>query len=293
MRQSKSVNSSIRKFVNIICHPMLILALDTTSSAGSSALMRDDDLVREDASDSSRSHASKLPAELATLLQLTGVALQDIDALAVGTGPGSFTGLRVGIATMQGLAVALNRPLFGVSALDALAHLAIGGSGASTRPDPPHRFGPIKRPDRPHTRGTITRPEPPRTFGPIERPDRPYTDASVSTWIDAWRGEVYAAVYKDGREVEPATVARPSELLSRLAEGPTLFTGDGAAMYQDAIRAALGQHARFTDPTAPSLAGAMAALAKQEFLKGLRPLPHAIRPLYVRRSDAELARTRP
>ena len=244
---------------------MLFLALDTTRSAGSSALMRDDYLVREDASDSSRSHASKLPAELATLLQRTGVTLHDIDALAVGIGPGSFTGLRVGIATMQGLAVALNRPLFGVSALDALAHLAIGGSGTGTRPDPPY------------------------TAGAIERPDPPYT---VATWIDAWRGEVYAATYEDGREVEPATVARPAELLSRLGEGPTLFTGDGAAMYQDVIRAALGQRARFTEPTAPSLAGAMATLAKQEFRKGLRPLPHAIRPLYVRRSDAELARTK-
>src|SRR5687768_3585300 len=235
---------------------MLFLALDTTSSAGSSALLRDDDLVREDASDSSRSHGSKLPAELATLLQRTGVALHDIDALAVGIGPGSFTGLRVGIATMQGLAVALNRSLFGVSALDALAHLAFGGSGTSAGPDPSD------------------------------------TAASVVTWIDAWRGEVYAATYKDGREVEPATVARPAELLSKLRAEPTLFTGDGAAMYQDAIKAALGQRARFTEPTAPSLAGAMAALAKQEFRKGLRPLPHAIRPLYVRRSDAELARTK-
>ena len=234
---------------------MLFLALDTTSSAGSSALMRDDDLVREDASDSSRSHASKLPAELATLLQRTGVALHDIDALAVGIGPGSFTGLRVGIATMQGLALALNRPLFGVSALDALAYLACGGSGTNTKPD------------------------------------LSYTAVSVATWIDAWRGEVYAATYKDGREVEPAAVARPSELLSRLAE-PTLFTGDGAATYQDAISAALGPRARFTEPTAPSRAGAMAALAKQEFRKGLRPLPHAIRPLYVRRSDAELTRTK-
>lgn len=238
---------------------MFILALDTTSSAGSSALMRDDDLVREDASDSSRPHASKLPAELATLLQRAGVTLHDIDALAVGVGPGSFTGLRVGIATMQGLAVALNRPLFGVSALDALAYLAIGGSGISTSPDPS---------------------------------DAATSAARVATWIDAWRGEVYAAAYMDGREVEPATVARPADLLSKLASGPTLFTGDGAAMHRDAIRAALGRHARFTDPTTPSLAGAMAALARQEFRKGLRPLPHAIRPLYVRRSDAELARTR-
>src|SRR5688500_11647642 len=176
---------------------MLILALDTTTSGGSCALMRDNRIVREDASDSSRSHAARLPGELVSLLEREAVALAEIDGLAVGIGPGSFTGLRVGIATMQGLAVALNRPLFGVSALDALAHLAFGGSGTSAGPDPSG------------------------------------TAASVATWIDAWRGEVYAATYKDGREVEPATVARPAELLSRLLAEPTLFTGDGAAMYQD------------------------------------------------------------
>jgi tRNA threonylcarbamoyladenosine biosynthesis protein TsaB len=229
---------------------MLILALDTTSNAGSCALMRDDDLIREHASDSSRSHASKLPAELATLLQQAGVTLHDLDALAVGTGPGSFTGLRVGIATMQGLAVALDVPLFGVSALDALAHMVFRESGMSV------------------------------------------STVRVATWIDAWRGDVYAASYKEGVEIEPPTVARPAELLSKLRGGPVIFTGDGAALYQDDIRAASGEDARFTEPVIPLLAGAMAALSREDFQKGLRPLPHAIRPLYVRRSDAELARTR-
>lgn len=243
---------------------MLILALDTTTSGGSCALMRDDRIVREDASDSSRSHAARLPGELVSLLEREAVALAEIDGLAVGVGPGSFTGLRVGIATMQGLAVALNRPLFGVSALDALATLAIGGSGPITRPDPPH--------------------------GPESA--RPVTDGPVATWIDAWRGEVYASVYEHGAEVEPPTVAAPEQLLRRLAGRSTLFTGDGAEVHREAIRAALGHHARFTEPVMPLLAGAMAGLAAKDFRAGRRPLPHAIRPLYVRRSDAELARDR-
>jgi tRNA threonylcarbamoyladenosine biosynthesis protein TsaB len=228
---------------------MLILALDTTTSAGSCALVRDGRLVSEAPSDRSTPQAARLPAELAALVDQTGVALQDIDAFAVGTGPGSFTGLRVGIATMQGLAVATGRPLFGVSALDALARIAGGGS-ERTRP------------------------------------------ARIATWVDAWRGDVYAALYEDGREVEPATVAPPEVLLDRLAGRSTLFTGDGAVAHEAVIRTVLGDEAHFADPVAPLLAGAIGEIAASAFQAGQRPAPDAIRPLYVRRPDAELARDR-
>jgi tRNA threonylcarbamoyladenosine biosynthesis protein TsaB len=233
---------------------MVVLALDTTTSAGSCALLRDDRVVCEQASDQSRPQASRLPGELATMLEREGVALPEVDILAVGIGPGSFTGLRVGIATMQGLAMALNRPLFGISAFDALASLACGGSGANNEPNPPYRC--------------------------------------VATWVDAWRGEVYAALYQNGREIEPPTVDLPQHVLQTFVGEPMLFTGDGAAIYRATISAALGNHAEFTEPVAPLLAGAMGTLAVQEFRAGQRPLPHAIRPLYVRRSDAELARDR-
>ena len=85
--------------------------------------MRDERVLREQVSDTSREQAERLPGELAALLERESVALQEIDCFAVATGPGSFTGLRVGIATMQGLAMATGRPLIGVSAFDALAML--------------------------------------------------------------------------------------------------------------------------------------------------------------------------
>jgi len=249
---------------------MVVLALDTTTSAGSCALLRDDRVVRVEASDRSRPQASRLPGELAAMLEREGVALPDVDILAVGIGPGSFTGLRVGIATMQGLAMAVNCPLFGVSAFDALASLALGGSGSSGHPDPPHGQT-DSEPGSPHVRK-------PAVY--------------VATWVDAWRGEVYAALYQNGREIEPPTVDLPEHLLQTFVGRPMLFTGDGAAMYRATISAALGNHAEFTEPVAPLLAGAMGTLAAREFRAGQRPLPHAIRPLYVRRSDAELARDR-
>src|SRR5687767_5547251 len=100
---------------------MVILSLDTTTRAGSCALLRDDRVLREHAGDGSRDQAERLPGDLAALLDREGVTLHQVDAFAVATGPGSFTALRVGIATLQGLAMATGKPLIGVSAFDALA----------------------------------------------------------------------------------------------------------------------------------------------------------------------------
>jgi len=68
------------------------------------------------------------------------------------------------------------------------------------------------------------------------------------------------------------------------------FIGDGAETYRELIVSRLGHAARIADPVAPLLAGVIAVLATIDYTKGHRPPPHAIRPLYVRRPDAELAR---
>ena len=235
---------------------MLILALDTATRAGSCALARDGRVVHESASDVSRPQAARLPGELVALLAREKVALQDVDLYAVATGPGSFTGLRVGIATMQGLAVAAGKPLVGVSEFEALA---VCGRNSGDSPGEPNNAP---------SSGV----------------------ARAAAWIDAWRGEVYAALYEHGCEVEPPAVAHPEELLRHFAGQPTMFIGDGAATHEDLIRTMLGRRAHFATPIAPLLAGTVAALAAAAARAGHRPPPHAIRPLYVRRSNAELSR---
>jgi len=100
---------------------VLILALDTTTRAGSVAVVRDDRVLALLPGDASRTHGERLPAEIAAALEHASVTREQIDLLAVAAGPGGFTGLRIGLAAIQGLAMTLNKPVAGVSVLRALA----------------------------------------------------------------------------------------------------------------------------------------------------------------------------
>ncbi len=102
-------------------HSLIILALDTTTRGGSVAVADGDRMLALLPGDESRTHGERLPGELARALDHAGIARERIDLLAVATGPGAFTGLRIGLAAIQGLAMTLNKPVIGVSALDALA----------------------------------------------------------------------------------------------------------------------------------------------------------------------------
>jgi tRNA threonylcarbamoyladenosine biosynthesis protein TsaB len=100
---------------------MLILAFDTATDVATSALVSDGEVLGE-----RLSRAVTLLEDVDALLRQAGAHTADVEALAVGIGPGSFTGLRVGLATARGLALALGVPVAGVSTLDALAAGAPG-----------------------------------------------------------------------------------------------------------------------------------------------------------------------
>jgi tRNA threonylcarbamoyladenosine biosynthesis protein TsaB len=100
---------------------VLILALDTTTRSGSVAVTDDDRVLTLLTGDESRTHGERLPGEIATALDRASITRDQLDLLAVAAGPGGFTGLRIGLAVMQGLAMTLNKPVAGVSTLDALA----------------------------------------------------------------------------------------------------------------------------------------------------------------------------
>ncbi|BAE74607.1 tRNA threonylcarbamoyladenosine biosynthesis protein TsaB [Sodalis glossinidius str. 'morsitans'] len=101
-----------------------ILALDTATEACSAALMLDDDVLLERFTLAPREHTQRILPMVDSLLAEAGMTLKSLDALAFGRGPGSFTGVRIGIGIAQGLALGANLPLIGVSTLAVLAQSA-------------------------------------------------------------------------------------------------------------------------------------------------------------------------
>jgi tRNA threonylcarbamoyladenosine biosynthesis protein TsaB len=234
---------------------VLVLALDTTTRAGSVAVVEDGAIRAELAGDASRTHGERLPSDLMAALDRASRTLEDVDVLAVAAGPGSFTGLRVGIAAIQGLAMATGKKIVPVSALDALA--AAASSDA-------------------------------RGFR-LQAEDRPEL---IACWMDAQRGEVFAALYdSSGTSVlQPPTSLTPDRTLDgwRDASGPFRFIGDGAVRYEAILRARLGSATSIVP--SPLLAGVIGRVAAAH--PGRAVGPHAVVPLYIRRPDAELARSR-
>ena len=245
---------------------MLVLGLDTTTRQGSAALVRDGVLLGTMSGDAMRAHGERLPGDLIQLLKAHASRLADVDLFAVASGPGSFTGLRIGIAALQGLALANNRPLVGVSALDALNDAA---------------------------RSSLTPLPSPLTSEAFE----------VAAWIDAQRGQVFSALYSSDKTLEGPIVETPADLLARWACGADvsavapkregglrLFVGDGALAYESMIRDACPDAHIMRD--VPPLAPTIARLAEAHMRDHGPVAPDVIRPIYIRRPDVELARDR-
>jgi ribosomal-protein-alanine N-acetyltransferase len=231
---------------------MIVLALDTATRGGSHAVWIDGD-VHAAHGDPARTHGERLPGEATDWLARFDLRVQDVDLYAVLAGPGSFTGLRVGMAAIQGLALATGKLVVPVPTFDALALAWI----ADTAPPP----------------GTI-----------------------LGLCLDGQRGDVFYATIEvpagAGVEVSTPAVGKPDEAaaaFARQAAGRALHVvGNGGRRYQEVFLARLSGVA-IGEPASP-LAAESARVAAQHPDRGVRP--HALRPLYVRRPDAEIARDR-
>ena len=108
---------------------MLILAFESSARPASAALVRDGRLLAQSLQCSALTHSRTLLPMAEDLLKNTGVKLEELDAIAVAHGPGSFTGIRIGVSTVKGLCWGAEKPCVGVSTLEAMAWhgLAAGG----------------------------------------------------------------------------------------------------------------------------------------------------------------------
>src|SRR5262249_52005602 len=112
---------------------MVVLALETVTRAGSLALSVDG-VSQSITGDASRMHGERLPGELIDCLARAGRRIEDVDLFAIIAGPGSFTGLRVGMAAIQGLAISTGRKIVPLPTLDAIALAWMTQAPASASP---------------------------------------------------------------------------------------------------------------------------------------------------------------
>jgi tRNA threonylcarbamoyladenosine biosynthesis protein TsaB len=231
---------------------MRVLALDTTTRAGSIAVVEDDRIVAERPGDPVRSHAERLPRDVLDVLKSIALPVSSIDVFAVAVGPGSFTGLRIGIATVQGLAFVNERRIAPVSALEALAQTQAGGL----------------------TPGALV-----GAWMDAHRHD------VFSALYKVREGPPFSASRLE--ELDGPAVGDPAATLRRWhPHAPAVIVGDGAVAHAGAIGPATSVRA------APVLAGTIGLMAALAAGAGGTVAPGAVQPLYVRRPDAELARER-
>ena len=234
------------------------------------AVARDASLLHAAAGDAARTHGERLPSEIVRALEAAGIAIGEIDLLAVASGPGSFTGLRVGIAAIQGLAVARGVKVVPVPTLEALIEsfrLRAEARGSETF--------------RLKAEATGSGSGSGSVASGFSR------KAAVAAWMDGHRGEVFAWMPATGGPLaaSPAAVLDAWNIPDDVS---IVFVGDGAIRYREVIEDRLGSRAIVAEP--PLLAPAIARIA---FLQPERAVaPHEIVPVYVRRPDAELARER-
>ena len=100
---------------------MLILALDSTAQVGSVALCQDETLIAEYTINTGHTHSETLLPMVESVLKIAGYTVDDVDLFVCTAGPGSFTGVRIGAATVKGIAFGKDTPCIGVSTLEALA----------------------------------------------------------------------------------------------------------------------------------------------------------------------------
>lgn len=102
---------------------MLVLAIDTTAVAASAALVDDNGIIAVFNVNNKLTHSQKLLPMIDSVITQSGYGIKDVDLFAVSAGPGSFTGVRIGISAVKGLAFANNVPCVSVSSLEALAYM--------------------------------------------------------------------------------------------------------------------------------------------------------------------------
>lgn len=273
----------------------VILSLETATLGGSVFLGRGNALLATRLGDPKVSHSNSLLSDIAGTLEGAGLSLQDVELLACASGPGSFTGLRIGVATLKALAATLGLPCVGVSTLVAVAHAA-GPSRVTVALLPAGRGELFSQMFSVSEDGRVTELDAAAHVSPQVLVEK-YGQLEDVTWagigalaqVDFLKSQAHArgiAFHEmtipnssEGQRLGPRT----SRALSSLAH---LQSQDKSSPPLPA-RGPCSPGWKLA-PEIDNLASHVAALALQSFESGATESAHTLTAVYVRPSDAEL-----
>lgn len=239
------------------------LSLETATRGGGVFLGRGKTELAQKSSDPEVSHSNSLLSDIATCLEDAAITLEQVDLLACASGPGSFTGLRIGIATLKGLAASLNVPCIGVPTLHALAHAA-GPSPATVALIPAGRGEVFAQMLSVSSDDEVTEIDRASHLSPTRLVEK---YAEIANLIWASNGcETHGAVIKD-------YAAKHETPFREILNLPDNYSHEPGWTHV-ALKTELAAH--------------VAALALKQFDSGKTCSPHSLGAIYVRPSDAEL-----
>ena len=207
-----------------------IILIETSTALCSAALAEDGAIVSYKESSAPKAHASLTAVFVQEMLSERGLTISDCDAVCVSMGPGSYTGLRVGVSTAKGLCFGSGKPLLSVGTLDTLVAQAVA------------------------ERLTVI----PGLTGDLRY---------IIPMVDARRMEVYTAVFDHYRQITETSpmIIDENSFAEQLAEGPCLFIGDGAGKCADVIRHPNAHFCQCWPKASAMLAPALAAYKEKRF----------------------------
>jgi len=243
--------------------PHLLLSLETATRAGSVAITRGATLLASRSGDAQVSHSTHLLDQIKSALDEARLKLSEIDYFAVATGPGSFTGLRIGLATVKSFAATLKRQCIGIPTLHAIAHAA--GESSRTIALLPAGRGEVYAQNLAVSSAGLVQP----LDAPTHLTPRQLLEIVAPLRALKWAGE--------GAHIHAAAIAARA-----LAEGIEFRVAD----CQDRMSVDENQWTLVEDVEV--LAVSAAHLARWCLRSGKASLPQDVQALYVRPSDAEL-----
>ena len=258
---------------------MNLLAFETATEACSVALWIDG-AVRERFEVAPRRHAELALPWAEALLAEAGLAKAQLDAIAVGRGPGAFTGVRLAVALAQGIALALDRPVVAISTLQVLAAGAERGA----------EKGSAEKGSESFSKGLRSGSGASRMENDSDPFSAPFSPSRILAAIDARMGEVYAGAFvlEDGGPVaaSPETVASPGTLELPGDDGDWQGVGTGFAAVDGLLATRLQPRLARVDASALPHAADLARLAVAAYDRGEALPPERVEPAYLRNQVA-------